>query len=249
MFLLEIPLQIVQDRLASFKWEVFQHPQCSPDLAPTEYHLFPKLKVELRGDHFESVGEVKQAILTFVTSQLKDFYACGIHKLSSRYPAWSNEASPLFYAWLLWFFVGNERLKLWYRGSSFVSDLISSQERRASRRHQTARIRPHTVQFCCGLFCWAQYILRNTLSSIFLKLVHFYGFQKGRRIFTYRTPLVELVNRLLCQWAQLLFRVFLVLCWELFSSNRIWYKDHTLVSCLVSHSWRRLDAFLDFAGC
>ncbi|GFW79368.1 mariner Mos1 transposase [Trichonephila clavipes] len=33
-----------QELLNSFKWEVFPHPPYSPDLAPSDFHLFPKLK-------------------------------------------------------------------------------------------------------------------------------------------------------------------------------------------------------------
>ncbi|GFV99419.1 mariner Mos1 transposase [Trichonephila clavipes] len=33
-----------QELLNSFKWEVFPHPPYSPDLAPSNFHLFPKMK-------------------------------------------------------------------------------------------------------------------------------------------------------------------------------------------------------------
>ncbi len=38
-----------QNFLAKFKWQIFQHPQYLPDLASSDYHLFPKLKHHLGG--------------------------------------------------------------------------------------------------------------------------------------------------------------------------------------------------------
>jgi hypothetical protein len=37
---------------------VLQHPLYSSDLAPYGYYLFPKLKIALKGTHFQSVDEV-----------------------------------------------------------------------------------------------------------------------------------------------------------------------------------------------
>ncbi|GFX48094.1 mariner Mos1 transposase [Trichonephila clavipes] len=38
--------------LLRFKWDVFQHPPYSPDLAPSDYHLFTAMKKWLVGRHF-----------------------------------------------------------------------------------------------------------------------------------------------------------------------------------------------------
>lgn len=76
---------ITQDRLDSFTWDVFPHPPYSPDLAPSDYHLFPYLKAELGGIHFQSVEAVKQACQTFFKNQPKEFYERGILKLATRY--------------------------------------------------------------------------------------------------------------------------------------------------------------------
>jgi hypothetical protein len=37
---------------------VLEHPAYSPDLAPCDFYLFPKLKNALKGPHFQSVDEV-----------------------------------------------------------------------------------------------------------------------------------------------------------------------------------------------
>jgi histone-lysine N-methyltransferase SETMAR len=51
-----------QAMLQEFGWEVFEHPAYSPDLAPSNFHLFPKLKEFLGGRCFKSDEEVKDAI-------------------------------------------------------------------------------------------------------------------------------------------------------------------------------------------
>ncbi|GFU24441.1 histone-lysine N-methyltransferase SETMAR [Trichonephila clavipes] len=38
--------------LRKFKWDVFQHPPYSPDLAPSDYHLFTAMKKWLGGKAF-----------------------------------------------------------------------------------------------------------------------------------------------------------------------------------------------------
>jgi hypothetical protein len=38
---------------------VLEQPPCSPDLAPCDFYLCPKLKSALKGTHFQSVDEVK----------------------------------------------------------------------------------------------------------------------------------------------------------------------------------------------
>ena len=39
--------------------EILTHPQYSPDLAPCDYTLFPKLKNELKGKHFNDLDELR----------------------------------------------------------------------------------------------------------------------------------------------------------------------------------------------
>jgi histone-lysine N-methyltransferase SETMAR len=51
-----------QAMLQKFGWEVFEHPAYSPDLAPSDFHFFPKLKQFLGGRCFKSDEEVKDAV-------------------------------------------------------------------------------------------------------------------------------------------------------------------------------------------
>ena len=45
--------------LADKRITVLEHPPYSPDLAPCDFYLFPKIKSLLKGTHFTYVEEVK----------------------------------------------------------------------------------------------------------------------------------------------------------------------------------------------
>ncbi|GFR93373.1 histone-lysine n-methyltransferase setmar-like protein [Elysia marginata] len=51
----------VTDVLAGYKWELLEIPRYSPDLAPCDFHLFPKMKEHLRGQRFETEEDIIQA--------------------------------------------------------------------------------------------------------------------------------------------------------------------------------------------
>jgi hypothetical protein len=74
----------MQELLQSFKWEVLAHPPHSPDLAPSDYHLFSKLKESLAGKIFSDDDEVQEAVMTWLREQVGDFYDAGIKKLVLR---------------------------------------------------------------------------------------------------------------------------------------------------------------------
>ncbi|UYV80008.1 hypothetical protein LAZ67_18001387 [Cordylochernes scorpioides] len=45
--------------MENFKWEIFTHPPYSPELAPSDFHLYPALKWHLGGKHFANDDEVQ----------------------------------------------------------------------------------------------------------------------------------------------------------------------------------------------
>ena len=61
------------------------HPPYSPDLAPSDYHLFGPLKEGVRGQHFTSDQEVKHAVRNWLKMQPADFYKAGIVSLVHRW--------------------------------------------------------------------------------------------------------------------------------------------------------------------
>jgi len=73
------------DLLKSWKWEILPHPPYSPDLAPSDFHLFPQLKKYLRGNHFQSSEDVKDAVHQWIRRQSPSFYYRGLDSLILRY--------------------------------------------------------------------------------------------------------------------------------------------------------------------
>ncbi|XP_063215963.1 histone-lysine N-methyltransferase SETMAR-like [Bacillus rossius redtenbacheri] len=76
---------VTQQLLARFRWEVFDHPPHSPDLAPSDYHRFPTLKKWLGGRRFNTNDELQSTVKTWLNRQEASFYAEGIGKLVHRY--------------------------------------------------------------------------------------------------------------------------------------------------------------------
>jgi hypothetical protein len=70
-------LLIVQQFLASTKTRVIPHPAYSPDLAPCDFFLFPKIKLKLKGQNFDSTEEIQnvsQKVMKTLTRN--DFQKC-----------------------------------------------------------------------------------------------------------------------------------------------------------------------------
>ena len=74
-----------QDLITSFKWEQMDHPLYSPDLAPSDYHLFLHLKKFLGSKRFDDDDDLKDAAQKWLTSQVATFYEEDIQKLVPRY--------------------------------------------------------------------------------------------------------------------------------------------------------------------
>jgi transposase len=68
-----------------FIWEIFGHPSYSPDLAPSDYHLFSKIKVWLATQHFHCNEELLDGVKNWLHNLAAPFFDEGIHKLVSRY--------------------------------------------------------------------------------------------------------------------------------------------------------------------
>ena len=65
--------------------EVVTHPPYSPDLAPCDYHMFPKLKEHLRGRQFSSDEEVKECVRHWLRALPASFFSDGFDKLVQRW--------------------------------------------------------------------------------------------------------------------------------------------------------------------
>jgi len=73
-----------QKKLAYLGFQCLDHLPYSPDLTPSDYHLFPGLKKQLKGRHFLSDTEVIAAAKTWLDGQHSESFLSGLHKLEQR---------------------------------------------------------------------------------------------------------------------------------------------------------------------
>ena len=73
-----------QKKLAYLGLQCVDHPSYSPNLAPSDYHLFSGLKKQLKGRHFSSDAEVTAAAETWLDGQPSEFFLSGLQKLKQR---------------------------------------------------------------------------------------------------------------------------------------------------------------------
>ncbi|GFU47161.1 histone-lysine N-methyltransferase SETMAR [Trichonephila clavipes] len=60
-----------QDLIASFGWEQLDHPPYSPDLAPSDYHLFMHLKKHLARQRHSDDDEAKATVKQWLSNQIQ----------------------------------------------------------------------------------------------------------------------------------------------------------------------------------
>jgi histone-lysine N-methyltransferase SETMAR len=73
-------------KLRDLHYELLEHPPCSPDLAPSDFSLFPKLKLLLAGQRFFfSNQEPIAAVEGYFADLTKNHYSDGIMALEHRW--------------------------------------------------------------------------------------------------------------------------------------------------------------------
>jgi histone-lysine N-methyltransferase SETMAR len=72
-------------KLRDLHYELLEHPPYSPYLAPTDFCLFPKLKLFLAGQRFSSNQEAIAAVKGYFTNLKKNHYRDGIMALEHRW--------------------------------------------------------------------------------------------------------------------------------------------------------------------
>jgi histone-lysine N-methyltransferase SETMAR len=77
--------KVTRAKLVELGWEVLPHPAYSPDLAPSDYHLFRELHHHLEDKEFDDEDEIQLDLSTFFESQPTDFWHKGIHSLPDRW--------------------------------------------------------------------------------------------------------------------------------------------------------------------
>ena len=61
------------------------YPPYSPDLVPGDFCLFPKLKEKLRGCRYETIEEMKEAVMKVIDTLTQEDFHGAFRKLLERY--------------------------------------------------------------------------------------------------------------------------------------------------------------------
>jgi transposase len=73
----------VRKFLSSKQITVLENPPYSPDLAPSDFFLFPKIKDILKGRHFDDIDEIRSN----TTEALKDIPQ---NQFQNRFEGWTR---------------------------------------------------------------------------------------------------------------------------------------------------------------
>jgi transposase len=68
-----------------FIWEIFDHPPYSPDLAPSDYHLFTKMKAWLATQCVHTNKELMDGVNNWLHNLAAPFFDEGLQKPVSQY--------------------------------------------------------------------------------------------------------------------------------------------------------------------
>ena len=75
----------VTDHLTKMGIKTGPHPPYSPDLAPCDFCLFPKLKEKLRGCCYEKIEEIKGAVTKVIDTLTQEDFHVAFQKLLEQY--------------------------------------------------------------------------------------------------------------------------------------------------------------------
>ncbi|KAG5314900.1 MOS1T transposase, partial [Pseudoatta argentina] len=75
----------VKTYLETLKWDVLPHPPYSPDIAPSDFHLFRSMAHGLADRRFHSYEEAQKWIDSWIASKDMSFFRRGIHVLPERW--------------------------------------------------------------------------------------------------------------------------------------------------------------------
>ncbi|UYV69227.1 hypothetical protein LAZ67_6002893 [Cordylochernes scorpioides] len=76
--------KVVKETLEALQWDVLPHPPYSPDIAPSDYHMFRSMTHGLAEQHFTSYEEAKNWVDVWIASKDK-FFRHGLRMLPERW--------------------------------------------------------------------------------------------------------------------------------------------------------------------
>jgi len=77
--------RLTSEAISKMGWEVLPHPSYSPDLTPSDYHLFGFVKDQLRGQRYETMEAIQKAVRQCLQMAGMEFYGRGIFKFPERW--------------------------------------------------------------------------------------------------------------------------------------------------------------------
>lgn len=77
--------KVTRQKIHSLSWEILPHPPYSPDISPTDYHLFRSLDNPMGNKCFENRQELENDLQQFFSSKDTSFYRDGIYHLLNRW--------------------------------------------------------------------------------------------------------------------------------------------------------------------
>ena len=77
--------KVAMDAVQWNGYELIPHPAYSPELAPSDFFLFPNLKKDIRELHFRSDEEVVTAVEEWVNGKNPDIFSSGLMALEHRW--------------------------------------------------------------------------------------------------------------------------------------------------------------------
>lgn len=81
---------VALDALHRLQWSRLNHPPYSPDLAPSDFRVFPDLKKTLKGKRFEDENELKTAVMRWLDEQPKSYWEKAINDCRQRWQVCFN---------------------------------------------------------------------------------------------------------------------------------------------------------------
>jgi histone-lysine N-methyltransferase SETMAR len=82
---------LAMEKLRDLHYKLLEHLPYSPDLAPSDFYLFPQLKLFLAGQRFSSSQEATAAVERYFADLMKNLYSYGIMSLEHH---WNKCISP-----------------------------------------------------------------------------------------------------------------------------------------------------------
>ena len=77
--------KITRQKLEKLRWHLMAHPPYSPDLSPSDYHLFRALTNHFQERQFDDYNDLWMGLETFFNRLSKEFFAKGIGELAQRW--------------------------------------------------------------------------------------------------------------------------------------------------------------------